>query len=260
MTELPAVVGSTAAAHSPGSHPRVSGTARGTVLAVAAALLAVSSVLDPWGTPIVLGLAIILFAWGWPHLLGIPGAFGASIVVGASGLAALVFSGFFESARPVVPALGIGVLAAFVQQMTRRDGRERLVDAITGTVAGVVIAGSGAAWVAIDPLAGGVETLLVASAAMCAGALAHFLPGSETVVRGAIVVAAALVGLGIGALLSVSLIAAGAVGLALGGLLAATHTVFGLRTEPHPGSVPAAALAPLLAIGLPVLQAVHLLN
>lgn len=260
MTSPSTPIGSRSVTHAPGSHATVSATARGMLLALAAALLAVMTVAPPIGAPILLSVLVIVFAWGWPHLIGIPGAVGSSVVVGLVGLAAVIGSEIWDSARPVVPAVGIGVLAAFVQQMLRKDGREHLVDAVTGTVSGLVIAGSGAAWVTIGSLDGGAETLLVASAAMCAGALAHFLRAAEPVVVSAIVLGAALVGLGTGSLLGVSLIASGAVGLALGGLMGACYTVFSVRTAPHPLSVPAAALAPLLAIGLPVMQAVHLLN
>lgn len=230
------------------------------VLAVAAAILAVSAVAPAAAAPVLLGLFVVIFAAGWPHLLGIPGAAGSSVVVGLVGLAAVIGVSVMDSARPVVPAVGIGVCLAFVQQMVRTDGRDRLVEAISGTVSGLVIAGSGAAWVALGSLGGGQEILLVASAAMCAGALAHFLRASDPAVVTSILSASALVGLGAGALLSVSLIAAGAVALAVGGLLAACYSVFSLRTAPHPLAVPAAAVAPLLAIGLPVMQAVHLLN
>lgn len=260
MTETHAPAGSRAVADAAGADEPLPGTARGTVLAAAAALLAVSALMPPYVTAVVVGVAVLVFAWGWPHLLGLPGAPSTSIVVALVGIASVVGCTVMASARPVVPALGLGVLAAFLQQMLRKDGRENLTDSIAGTVSGLVIAASGGAWVALEPMAGGVETLLVASAAMCAGALAHFLPAARPVVVGAIMLLAALVGLGVGALLHVSLIAAGAVGLAVGGLMAACLVVFVRGADAHAAAVPAAALAPLLAIGLPVMQAVHLLN
>lgn len=260
MTHTPAPAGSRAVASTIGSDAPGSATARGMVLAIAAAALAVVSVLPPLVMPVLLGLLMVLFAWGWPQLLGVPSPGGSAIVIALVGLGALVGTTVLGSARPIVPAIGIGVLAAFLQQMMRKEGRPRLTDAISGTVSGLVIAASGAGWVVLESLGGGREALLVASAAMSAGALAHFLPAPRPVVLGGIMVTAALVGLGVGSLLSVSLVAAGAVGLALGALIASCYVVFEGPTERHVSAMPSAALAPLLAIGLPVMQAIHLLN
>ena len=196
MTHTPAPAGSRAVASTIGSDAPGSATARGMVLAIAAAALAVVSVLPPLVMPVLLGLLMVLFAWGWPQLLGVPSPGGSAIVIALVGLGALVGTTVLGSARPIVPAIGIGVLAAFLQQMMRKEGRPRLTDAISGTVSGLVIAASGAGWVVLESLGGGREALLVASAAMSAGALAHFLPAPRPVVLGGIMVTAALVGLG----------------------------------------------------------------
>ena len=49
------------------------------------------------------------------------------------------------------------MLAAFVHELVRRDGRERLVESVAGTVAGVVLAATAAGWVATGRTDGGTR-------------------------------------------------------------------------------------------------------
>ena len=135
-----------------------------TVLGVAVLLAGLS--LSPTGAPgaaawplaaaaLVVGAAL---AWGWPLLLALPGPRGASGVVAATALVAVVVVATTPGAAslqrlPVV--LGLAVLAACAHQLLRRDGRPRVVDALGGTLTGCALVVAAACWTTLPAMPGG---------------------------------------------------------------------------------------------------------
>lgn len=163
--------------------------------AVAGAALAGEAWL--WAVVIALQLALVVT---WHRSLDAPSA-ASGAVVGA-GLAAIVdvivaTTGQEPGLGPIAVVLGAGYLVAVVQQLVRRDGRERLVDGIAATVSLATVASLGAAWVVIWQVTGGEDNVVVLAGATCAAAVGRLAPGTNGAALGPLaagVVAGALLG------------------------------------------------------------------
>lgn len=153
---------------------------RAVTTAVLAALVAVAGVLGDVSLAghdgvILSGLLIALggaFALGWPLVAGLPSRVGSSVVIGLAGVAAVVVV-HLTTAEPLlgdVPAVfALAVLLAFVAEMARRDGRERLVESVTGTVAGALVPVCAAAWLAVERTTAGDAIVVTGAAALAVG-------------------------------------------------------------------------------------------
>ncbi|WP_432523849.1 hypothetical protein [Kineococcus sp. SYSU DK006] len=168
-----------------------------------AALLALAS-FAPAG---VLALAVVLVgalvAAGWPQLLDLPArrsttALLAAVALAAAAAAALgARTGRLEGTRStgvldVLPAVAaMSLLAAFVHQLLRTDGRPRLVESVTGAVTGQAVVVLAAAWVAVPstyagpPLAPVVLAAVVTAGAVCATSWPLRVAGPVALVAGA---------------------------------------------------------------------------
>ncbi|WP_432503747.1 hypothetical protein [Kineococcus arenarius] len=185
-----------------------------TTLALAV-LVALAAFAGPFALALALVLLVALVAVGWPALLSLPSPRGTTAVVALAGLGAVATGTAVVSADrdalgagplagvPAVAALAL--LAAFVHQLARRDGRPRLVESVSGTVTGQALGVLAACWSAVPatyagaPLAPVVLVAVCAAAAVCAtswplrvagpvavgaGALAGWLAGSASVALG----------------------------------------------------------------------------
>ncbi len=167
---------------------------RGAVLAgvssvVAALLLALGVAgAEPGALPrsggwLLAAVSLVLVAavaWGWPTLLALPSPRGSSGVIAGTGLVTVLVvattpGGGSLERLPVV--LGIAVLAACVQQLLRRDGRPRVVDALGGTLMGAALAACASAWVTLPSMDAGPG---VALAALVAAVLVALLQTSTS--------------------------------------------------------------------------------
>lgn len=234
---------------------------RAVLSAVGAATVAVSGYLSQDVlTGVVLALGLV-FAAGWPRLLSLPTVRGGSLVIALTALAAVVVVRL-TSLADLALVMGLAVVAAFVHQMLRRDGRPRLVESVAGVVSGAVVVASAAGWLAVE---GGDVTaaLVVTAAATIAGAAAvTAVPGRTRLIA----VLATVVGGGVGLLTGALLEGVGPVpgllvGLAAGILTAALHILFGRfpasrRVRP----ALAAGLLLVLASGVPVYLVSRLLS
>lgn len=203
---------------------------RAVVTAVVAALVAAAAVL---GELPLLGVAVavaLALAAGWPVLLELPNPLGSAVVValgGAGGVVvvhATVGQPFLRN-LPVVVALA--VVLAFVNELARQDGRHRLVESVTGTVTGVLVAASVAGWLAALRSPGGESLVVGGAVALAVGAAVSAVPlGGWT---GAVmtVFAAVLGGGAVGYVMPELQLDSGAVlGLGTGILVAALYVLF----------------------------------
>lgn len=116
----------------------------------AAVLLALAALVGPWGVAIVMVGLQIWFASGWMRLLGLPSVHRGAAVVSLIGVAATAISLGTRDPQLLVLTLAAGVVAAFVVEMRRQDGRPRLVEDISGIVGGTVAVTCGAGWIIVS--------------------------------------------------------------------------------------------------------------
>lgn len=188
--------------------------------AVVGALVVLGAFAGTWAVAAAALVAVGLLAWGWPHLLDLPSPRGTTATVAAGGTASVVAVALTDSEPRLAwlaLAMGGGVVAEFVHQILRRDGRPRLVESVTGTVLGLVALASLATMVALPrtpPEAAGVA-VWAASVVVALAALLLPLPGRLSLPLGA--VAGALVGGLLGGVFAADTLLAG---LVAGGLSA----------------------------------------
>ena len=212
---------------------------RAVVTAAVAALVAVAAFLgelpatERLGELPVVGVALLLtlvLAIGWPVLLELPSVLGSAVVIALGGAGAVIAVTAtrgqpFLRELPVVVALS--VLLAFVNELARQDGRLRLVESVTGTVTGVLVATAAAGWVAAGRAPGGTSLVVSGAVALAVAAAVSAVPlGGWT---GAVVtsVGAVLAGGAVGAAMpTMDLLPGGLIGLATGILVAALHVLF----------------------------------
>lgn len=204
-----------------------------TLTAVVAAGGSAACALAQWplGVAVVGAVGVVAVIVGWVPLLNLPSPRGttavlafAAVVLGVTGWLAGPAAGAFGGLEAVVAAFALTLLAAFVHQLARQDGRPRLVESLMSEVSGVLLiaAWAGSLSALTRPAALGL-VVVVASAVGCAG-LADIVRGRWVDDVPAVVIAAGLAAAGaVGAarLVDVAglapwLVAAGGVVAALG--------------------------------------------
>lgn len=239
----------------------------GAALALLVALVSLTGPLSPMlmaGTAALLGLLIGL---SWAELLELPSRPGTRAVIILVGLgAALVTSLGTERFDPVSGVLmicALGILAAFVHQMLRRD-RRNLTSSLTGTVAGAFVAGLAATWVlaqqqaeasglqgVVTAVALGLAATLLLNATMLPSTVRFLLSGAAGAALTA-VVAVALTGLSLPVAIVLGVISA--VGSSSAHLLVGSSLV---AREPVPsiavGAVPVATVGVLAHLAMMVI-------
>ena len=157
---------------------------------------------------------------------------------------------------PVV--LAFGVMGAFLEQMLRTHGREQMIESVAGTIAGVVIAVSGAGWIGAIYQLNGPGTILVSLAALVIAAAALFLPVAPHIMMGAVITAPMLGAALFGMLIpGMEPLALGGLGFAAGAVTATARLAFEDGDEESSPVAAAAAIIPILALGVPVMQAAN---
>lgn len=203
---------------------------RAVATAAVATMVAVAAFVGEVPLIALAGALAVLFAVGWPRLAELPARLGASTVIGLGGLGAVLAVAFttgepFLRELPLVFALA--VVLSFVAELVRRDGRERLVESVSGVVAGVLVAASTAGWVAAGRTPGGVSLVVTGAVALAVGSGVSAMPVAGW--GGALLTLAAAAGTGAGAGLLVPGIepaAGGMIGLAVGILIATLKELF----------------------------------
>lgn len=230
---------------------------RAVVTAAVAALLAVAASLGHWPLTVLAAALVLVVAVGWPRLVAAPARVGTGVVVGLGGLAGVVAVALTDGEpllRALPEVLALAVLATFVHELVRRDGRERLVESVAGTASGILVAATVAGWVAAARTDGGVPLVVTGATALAVGAAVSAVPLAGWLGPTLTVVAAAAAGAGTAALLpEVDVVPGGVVGLAVGVLVAASHRLFDrLPSIRERWSAVAGAVLPVTVTGVVV--------
>lgn len=149
---------------------------------VMAAVLAVAAFADHRLLAAAVAWGCLVVAWGWPALLGSASRFGSSAALAVAGISAPVV----VAATPTDPYLrfvpgviAVALVAMFLHQLVRRDGRAHLTESIIITAAGLAVMALAVTLVPLARTLQGPEVLTVAVAAAALGALADLLAPSR---------------------------------------------------------------------------------
>lgn len=203
---------------------------RAVLTAAVAALLALAAYVGEAplaGVSAVLALAV---AVGWPGLVDAPSRRGSGVVIGLGGLGgvlAVALAGAEPFLRDLPGVLALAVLVAFVHELVRRDGRERLVESVAGAVSGVLVAAAVTGWIAAGRTADGVPVVVTGALALAVGSAVSALHLTGWLTVTLTILTAATAGAGAGLLVpGVEPLPGGVIGLAVGVLVAALHRLF----------------------------------
>lgn len=142
----------------------------GLVSVAATALLALAA---HAGGPVLaaaIALLVVGVAVGWSRLGTMPDAAGTTVAVVLTGLAGAVLALVSaDRQRPLLPfaaLIALACLVAFAHELRRRDGRPKLVESVTGTLAGQLVAVLAAGWLLLRQTPLGTNGVVVAAAAV----------------------------------------------------------------------------------------------
>lgn len=228
---------------------------RAVLTAVVAAVVAVAAFLGELPLVALAGVLVLVLAAGWPPLVGALAPRGSSVVIalgGLGGLAAVVLTRGDPFLRELPEVLALAVLAAFVHELVRRDGRERLVESVAGTVAGVLVAATAAGWVAAGRTDGGASVVVVGALALAVGSAVSALHLTGSLAATVTIVASVAAGAGAAELVpDVDPLPGGLIGLAVGILAATLRRLFDrLPSMRRRGPALAAAVLPVTVTGV----------
>jgi len=227
---------------------------RGVVTGVAVALVAAGVYLGQGAAAAAVAAIAVVYGFGWPRLVSVPSRRGSAIVIVGAGLAATVAGWITGEVAWLAIVVAAGVIASFVHQMMRRDGRPRLFETVSATVTGVVVVASGVGWLTAATTPGGLEVVLVTAACLLSAAMMTIIPASGAVVASAAAVAAGAVGALVGSVLpTVGIVPGLLLGVAGGGVMALSHLMFNqFPASGYRRAALAAALMPVATLGGPV--------
>ena len=247
------------------------------VASVVPVLLAMTAALPVWARLAIVVILAPLAAQGWPALVRSehdPLATGVITLTGVAAALTVALRDDFGSAGVV---MALSVLAAFVSQMLRRDGRAGLVEDLSSTVAGNLVVVCGTGWCALEPGMAAPAVIVPCALALFIGAVLTTLRVRAPVLELLTVVVPALVaGAAGGALAAVgffgpahvgpraalqSAAACLVVGFVAGILMATANRVLWThRWVPGGRAAVASAIVPVLAVGGPVYAIARLLG
>lgn len=176
------------------------------------------------------GVVVIAFAGGWPHLASSPSVMGSRAVITLGGLGA-VAAIWFTPGEPYLRALplvfALAIVLAFVHELIRVDGRLRLVESVSATVTGVLIATSAAGWIAAGRTPGATDIVVTGAVTLAAASVLAALSLRPVLAAAATAGTAAAVGMGLGFVLPLMSPTSGAlIGFSVGILQVTLHALF----------------------------------
>ncbi len=228
---------------------------RAVLTAAVAAVVALCAVAGQVAMIAVAGVLVLVVAVGWPGLVSAPAPRGAGVVVGLGGLGGLAAAALTDDdpyLRDVPSVLAVAVLAAFVHELVRRDGRERLVESVAGSISGLMAAATAAGWVAAIRTDAGTAVVVTGAAALAVASAVSAAPTAGWLGAALTVVAGVAVGTGAAAAIpDVDPVPGTLIGLAVG-VLAATVRRLLDRLPSLRGRLPAvaAAVVPVAVTGM----------
>lgn len=238
------------------------------VAAVATPLAVASLAETPFFLVLSLALAVVVMSWGWAGTLALPTPRGTAGVLAIGGLAMVAAVATREVDRSLtwVPAaIGVSMLAAFLHQLLRRDGRPRVVESVSSVVLGLSVIASGVILVPLSASELGGRLIVIALVAATLSALTDLAGHREALIPW-LAALAMVVGGAAGLLLAGSWGIDLVVGACLGVLSASlSHAVRAVLrplptlTHPRPQLVTAVASVLVVAIG-PFLAALIILR
>lgn len=239
--------------------------------------LAVTAPLPGWARLAIVVMLVPLMAQGWPALLTANHDRIVTGVISLTGIGCAVAVAYFKDFGVAGIAMAAGVLAAFIGQMVRRDGRPQLVEALSINVTGNLVVVCGTGWCA---LVGGIAdpaVMVPCALSLFVGAVLTTLEVRAivlevlTVIMPAVVAGVAggvLASMGFFGPLHVDLMdalqtaaASTVVGLVAGILMAvANRLLWTHRWVPGGRAAVASAVVPVLACGGPIYALARLMN
>lgn len=209
-----------------------------------ALLVALSAAVGQGQLGVAVAFSAVVVAWGWAALTDAPDAQRATAVVGAGGVA-IAATAALTRTEPflgwVPAAVGVSVIVAFLQQVTRGVHRPRLADGVASSVAGLALSAAAAPMIVLPLYRHGADYVAVAMAAVAVGAAAELLDRVQAIRRWVALPALALAtaaAVGTAAALGgIPLLAAAGLGLVTAGVSYALRRV--LLLLPHATGLPA---------------------
>nr|WP_194720171.1 hypothetical protein [Cellulosimicrobium arenosum] len=144
-----------------------------------AAGVAVAAYFGPVPLAAAAAALALVVAVGWPRLLDVPVHGGTRVVVALAGLGAVGATAATRgepALRHLPVVLALAVVLAFVAELLRRDGRPRLVESLSGTVSGIVVATSCAGWIATGRTDAGASLVVTCAVALAIASAVSALP------------------------------------------------------------------------------------
>lgn len=140
-----------------------------------AALVGLTGYASPDFVALAVALAGLVVAWGWPQLLSLPSPRGTTTVL-VVGTVLMTGTMLLTRAEPYLQwmpaAMAVAVIAAFLHQLMRRDGRPRLTESVSASVTGLAIISAGIALAPVPQFLNGEDALAATMAGLGVGVLA----------------------------------------------------------------------------------------
>lgn len=197
-------------------------------------------------------------AWGWGAVTNLATGWRTGAVVAGTGMLVAAATAFVDDApylRLVPVALAVGLVAIFLLQLLRKDGRAELTDEVVATCGGIGILASGAVMVPLARIDTGPAVATTVMAGVAAALLTDLLVGRAPLHAWLVPIAMVLGGTaGVVVALALGPLSWGA-GLLFGMLAGAVSYAVRRLVEGQPrgGEVPAqvaAAIASVLFVGV----------
>jgi hypothetical protein len=139
-----------------------------------ALLIGLSALVSAESTALAVGFAGVVLAWGWVRLTDAPSPRTATLVLAAGALAISAAAGLTRTDPYLVwvpVAVAVSVIAAFLHQVLRGEGRPRLAEGAAASVGALALVASGAAFIPVPHYAHGGAWVMVSVLGVAAAAL-----------------------------------------------------------------------------------------
>jgi hypothetical protein len=225
---------------------------------VSAAVAALLTAAAYSGAPLLaaaVAVAVLAAAAGWPYLIDLPDTVGTSLVVAVTGLIAAGLALWAQDrVRPLeffAALIALSVLLAFGHELVRGGRRTDLVESLTGTLSGQVLAVLAAGWVLVPTSPVGREGVVLAAVTVTAARCAAVLPLPARIRGWAALALGTVAGAVASRMLFAGDLTTGAViALCVAGVVAALDWLFAAQEGArHGAGLLAAGAVPVTAVG-----------